>query len=173
MIPVLFTLPDTTYKLVDGTDCYDETRNALTWLGGCPAIFHPPCRNWGRYSKRSLGTKEESELAIWAVHKVREYGGVLEHPAHSKLWPACGLPSPGKQDSYGGITFPINQNWFGHPCYKPTFLYIVGIKIKDIPEFPYQMNYPTQFVQNQSKKDRMRTPLPLCRWLVDLVTKID
>ena len=31
-----------------GCDCYDATRDALTWPGGVPGVFHPPCRAWGR-----------------------------------------------------------------------------------------------------------------------------
>ena len=62
-----------------------------------------------------------------AVEQVREFGGVLEHPAYSTLWAYCGMPRPGQpRDAYGGYTLAVDQCDWGHKCRKPTWLYIVG-----------------------------------------------
>jgi hypothetical protein len=66
------------------------------------------------------------ELALGAVGVVRELGGVLEHPAHSRLWPAAELPAPGKPtDAFGGFTVEVEQVRWGHPARKRTWLYFV------------------------------------------------
>lgn len=35
------------------------------------------------------------ELGLWCAEQVRKWGGILEQPAHSRLWEAAGLPRPG------------------------------------------------------------------------------
>ena len=57
---------------------------------------------------------DERNLARLAVALVREFGGVLEHPAASTLWPAQRLPPIGQRDAFGGWTLPIVQSWWGH-----------------------------------------------------------
>lgn len=59
--------------------------------------------------------------------QVRAYGGVLEHPADSKLFRFCDLPRPGgPKDEWGGYTIEVNQCDWGHPTRKRTWLYCVG-----------------------------------------------
>ena len=43
-------------------------------------------------------------------------GGVLEHPAASKLWQECGLPPPDQMfpDEFGGLSYEIAQGDYGH-----------------------------------------------------------
>jgi hypothetical protein len=59
-------------------------------------------------------------LARLAVALVREFGGVLEHPAGSTLWKAQKLPRPGERDQYGGWTLEAPQKWWGHKAEKAT-----------------------------------------------------
>jgi hypothetical protein len=89
----------------------------------------------------------ERELAFFAVEVVRAYGGVLEHPARSKLWPEYKLPRPGHTDSFGGFTLPVDQHWFGHRAKKATFLYIVGTSPKDLPPIPLRAEKETEYAQ--------------------------
>jgi hypothetical protein len=42
-IAALFTRSDSHYKSL-GLDCYDFERDALTWPGGSPGVYHPPCQ---------------------------------------------------------------------------------------------------------------------------------
>jgi hypothetical protein len=177
-IPVLFTMPDSIYKSLPGTDVYDIERNALTWNGGSPAVMHPPCRAWSRLRSFSKHREYEKWLAVWAVRKLRKYGGVLEHPAGSALFSFMRLPSPGSIDRYGGFVFPVDQYWFGHRAKKPTWLYIVGCTPKDLPVFDLVMGVPDFVVQSKtnknhiSKRERLATPPPFAEWLLQVVRVI-
>lgn len=75
-----------------GIDCWDEARDARLYDGPHPIVAHPPCGPWGRL--RHLYRGNEHDCAPRAVEQVRAFGGVLEHPAGSKLWEACELPKP-------------------------------------------------------------------------------
>ena len=64
---------------------------------------------------------------VLAGEQVRRCGGVLDLPAGSVLWRYAALPAPGLfADSFGGRTFDVYQGAYGHPCPKPTWLYVVG-----------------------------------------------
>jgi hypothetical protein len=119
----------------------------------------------------------EKELALWAIEQVRAWGGVLEHPIGSTLWPVAGLPKPGKRDGFGGWTLPIHQNWWGHRAEKATFLYIVGCEPRDIPDMPMILGEATHVVQSRkrsnskphiTKAEREHTPPELAAWLCKL-----
>ena len=63
---------------------------------------------------------DEKGLALFAVRQVQDYGGVLEHPAGSTLWPLVGLPSGQGRDAWGGWTLPVFQSSFGHRAEKKS-----------------------------------------------------
>ena len=148
-----------------GVDAYDEDRNALTWRGGCPGVFHPPCRAWGKLAHFSKHEAAEKELAIWSMSMVRRWGGVLEHPLHSRLWLASGCLSFGVRDDHGGVLVPVYQSWWGHRAPKATAFYIVG----PLPVVPDdQPPRMIQSVENMSKASRELTPFELASWLVDV-----
>lgn len=148
-----------------GVDCYDFERNALTWQGGCPGIFHPPCRSWGQLSHFAKPEDGERELAIWAMRMVRENGGVLEHPYASKLWRASGCLGFGMRDHHGGVLVPVLQSWWGHRAPKKSLLYIVG----PVPSIPYLADAPTTTtVERMGRPERERTPAPFATWLVEV-----
>jgi hypothetical protein len=132
MISALFIARDSVYKTLPDVDCWDVDRDALNWPGGNPGVFHPPCRLWSMLAHFSKAPESEKELAIWSVGQVRKWGGVLEHPAHSKLWKAAELPPPGRKDLFG-FTVSLPQQWFGHRAEKPTWLYICKVEPKQIP----------------------------------------
>lgn len=90
-VAALFVRADSIYKTMPGVDAWDIERDARKWPGGCPVVAHPPCRAWGRLRQFAKPRPDEKDLAPWAVEKVRRWGGVLEHPANSSLWIACGL----------------------------------------------------------------------------------
>jgi hypothetical protein len=121
-VAVLFARSDSIYRTLPGCDVWDAERDALRWPGGAPVVAHPPCRAWGSLRHFAKPEPGERELAVWAVDRVREWGGVLEHPQASRLWPELGLPCPRKRerDSWGGWTLPIWQSWWGHRADKAT-----------------------------------------------------
>jgi hypothetical protein len=131
----------------------------------------------------------EKRLGLFAVCMVRAFGGVLEHPKRSTLWPTAGLPAPGASaDAFGGWTLPVSQKWWGHRAEKQTLLYIVGCRPADVPPIPFDMRQAIALcgtsgkrkngrriteVPEISKSDRERTPQAFAEWLVDLARRCD
>ena len=163
-VAALFVRSDTPYAFL-GADCYDIQRDALSWPGGCPGVFHPPCRAWGQLRGLAKPREGERELAIWAMDRVRQNGGVLEHPYASGLWRASGCGSFGVRDRFGGVLLPVFQAWWGHRALKKSCFYVVG----PVPEVPYsQTVHASATVENMGRAERERTPFALAQWLVDV-----
>lgn len=181
MVAVLFARSDSVYKTLPDCDVFDLDRNALSFRGGMPVVAHPPCRAWGRFRKVAKPRIGEKELALYAIQAVRQYGGVLEHPAYSSLWTAANLPLPGQIDIHRGFTFACPQFWWGHKAAKASWFYICGISPREIPPIPFRLGEPTHVVSfgqynpfhklQLSKADRERTPVDLARWLVELASR--
>lgn len=176
-ITVLFTMNNSIYDQL-GCNTYNKERNALTWEGGKPAIYHPPCRAWGKLKHFAKPTPGEKELALWSIANIRKWGGILEHPWGSDLFRTI-LPRPGTIDEFGGSTIVIDQRWFGHQVQKRTGIYIVGIKPKDIPKTPLNFDLITHTLGGSkpgykeiSKKARSATPIKLAKWLIEICASI-
>lgn len=177
-VAVLFARSDSVYKSLPGCDVYDIDRDAMSFSGGLPVVAHPPCRSWAKLRKFSKPRPCEKLLSISAIRMVRQFGGVLEHPAGSLLWKYAGLPAPGKRDAFGGFSIGVNQLWFGHKAEKSTLLYVCGCNPSDLPEMPFHLGYPSHVVQSKksslphiSKSEREHTPLAFAQWLVDLANR--
>lgn len=125
-VAVLFIDPLGLYPKLTGVDCWGPDRDARTYAGQHPVVSHPPCGPWGKLSH--MYRRNEHDCGPIAVQQVRRFGGVLEHPANSKLWDHCGLPKPGDAtDAYGGRTYEVCQCDWGHVARKRTWLYVVGV----------------------------------------------
>lgn len=85
MIAVLFAREDSRYKDFEGYDIYDINRDARNYCKNYPVIAHPPCRAWGMLSHMANPRPDEKQLAYFALAQVRLNGGILEHPAGSRL----------------------------------------------------------------------------------------
>lgn len=181
-VAILFARRDSVYKTLPGCDVWDADRDALLWPGGSPVVAHPPCRLWGRlrHFAKSPDAEAERALALWTVDRAREWGGVLEHPAGSLLWPAAGLPAPGGRDGFGGFTLAVSQWWWGHRADKLTWLYVCGVAPSDVPAMPFRIGEPEYVVQSRkrvdyrphiTKAEREHTPAELARWLVELARR--
>lgn len=167
------------------SEWWDEQRDARQYAGPLPVVAHPPCGPWGQM--RGLCTRQDPTCGPAAVAAVRRWGGVLEHPAGSRLWAHCGLPRPGEPcDAWGGITIFVEQVEWGHACRKPTWLYVVGVPLKRargaIGARPYPGRKPTHVVTTGPRFDRRglrvassqlkrRTPEPFARWLLSLAAE--
>ncbi|GEM_PF-6624473 len=162
-VAALFVRRDTHYAAL-GCDCYDLARDALTWRGGSPGVFHPPCRGWGRYAHRARVRPGEVELALWAVDMCRRWGGVVEHPLSSRLWRAVGCSPFGVRDAHGGVLIRVRQSWWGHRAPKDTGLYVCG----PVPALPAPVCSAVTTVERMGRAERERTPLPFARFLVAL-----
>ena len=136
-IAVLFCDPRGTYADVPGLELWDEKRDARLYAGPHPVVAHPPCSRWCRLAglvEARWGHKrgqDDGEFAS-ALHSVRTYGGVLEHPAYSDAWDAFGLLRP--PTGGGWVKFLYDPGWtcyveqvrYGHAARKATWLYYVG-----------------------------------------------
>ncbi len=128
----------------------------------------------------------ERELAIWSINKIRQNGGILEHPESSLLWKEMKLPKGNEIDEFGGYTISIDQFWFGHLARKRTWLYICGIPQNELPAIPIKFDLITHTVSRKmkrknrhyfykpevSKADREHTPIEFAIWLINTAHKI-
>jgi hypothetical protein len=163
MISILFAAKDSIYKTIPDLDVWDEDRDALKWLGGNPGVFHPPCRLWSKWMGHlAKAPLSEMELARWSVEQVKKWGGILEHPAESKLFKEMNLPH-----------VEVDQFHWGHLMRKRTWLYVCGISC--LPPMPFRKGDPEVRWDNRNstklpyltKKQRQATPLDFALWLVE------
>lgn len=143
MIAALYVETGGIYYGLDGVDPWDQERDAREYRGPHKVIAHPPCTRWGKFWHGSTAKPHQYRLGddsgcfAAALTAVRNYCGVLEHPAHSKAWRYFGLNTPKagqgwvKADEFGGWTCQVEQGHYGHISRKLTWLYAVGV---DLPE---------------------------------------
>lgn len=187
-IAALYTDPKGPYHSMAGVDAWDESRDARLYEGPHPIVAHPPCGPWSKLRHLcNEATLATADCGPRAVKQVRALGGVLEHPAHSRLFAlgALGrqgsLPLPGLPDgadSHGGFTVLVNQVAWGHCCAKPTWLYCVGIDRQLVEAGIRTGGEPTHCVCTgprqlkrllvASKQLKRRTPPLFAEWLVSL-----
>ena len=162
-------------KLLGHALCYDADRDARTFCGAAPVIAHPPCAHWSaRLDHFCTRPIEEKWLAYFAIEKVRENGGVLEHPAYSRLWLAAGLPPPGQlaRDRWGGFTVALEQGDFGHKCPKPTWIYVCGRD--SVLAMPRRKHITTNDAKGRNRfhclsmNQRKATPPKFAQWLIKM-----
>jgi len=186
MIAILFACKNSIYKTLPGVDVFDIERDATTFSGLYPVVCHPPCRSWGRLAHRANPRPGEKELALFAVDIVRRNGGILEHPAYSKLWAVKGLPIPGAgYDEYKGFSISVDQSWWGHRAKKASWFYICGLDKDQLPALPMNFDAIQRTISSRIKKkdnhpgwkpelpksEREKTPSDLAKWLVESAQK--
>jgi len=128
------------YSGLEGVEVWDEAKDARLYPGPWPVVAHPPCQRWCRLAgmietRYGYTIGDDGGCFEEALHAVRTYGGVLEHPAHSLAWKHFGLPRPALgggwtmiPDDHGGYATQVDQGWYGHSLAKPTWLYAVGVE---------------------------------------------
>lgn len=143
-IAALYVEKDGAYFGLPGVDPWDEARDARRYAGPWPVVAHPPCQRWGRYWHGAPNKPHQYKLGDdagcfeAALAAVRQWGGVLEHPAHSKAWEAFGLVEPPKAggwvsaDFEGGWTCHVEQGHYGHLSRKATWLYANGVDLPSL-----------------------------------------
>lgn len=140
-IAALYVEPNGVYSDIQNVEPWDEARDARQYAGPWPVVAHPPCERWGRFWHGSPRKPHQFKLGDdggcfeAALNAVREWCGVLEHPADSKAWEAFGLNKPPrggqwvKADECGGFTCYVEQGFYGHIARKPTWLYAFGVEL--------------------------------------------
>jgi hypothetical protein len=194
MIAALYIDPRGPYPKLADVECWDEARDARKYDGPYAVVAHPPCGAWG--SLRHLHQRKDAGCAPRAIEQVREFGGVLEHPARSKLWEHCALPEPECSDEYG-FSIEVEQVSWGHVARKRTWLYIVGVDRELVERTRKRGGSPTHWCSgfrtskgrapkryNQngsavppgikvcSAQQRRRTPPQFAEWLVMLARQV-
>jgi hypothetical protein len=134
-IAALYVETDGAYFNLPGVDPWDVRRDARLYDGPYPVVAHPPCERWGRFWHGSTRKPHQYQLGddggcfFAALQAVRNFGGVLEHPADSHAWNHFHIRKPKRgegwvqADRYGGYTCYVEQGHYGHFSRKPTWLY--------------------------------------------------
>lgn len=154
MVAALYVITDGPYFGLADVDPWDEKRDARLYPGPRPVVAHPPCARWGNYwhGCRPVGHPGRKEKGDdggcfeAALSAVCEFGGILEHPAHSYAFEYFELetPEPGQQWQFAGPVqrdafydleswvVEVEQGHYGHRARKKTWLYAVGKRPPDI-----------------------------------------
>lgn len=167
-VAVLCCSAKSVYHRMSGVEAYDMARDARTFAGGMPVVAHPPCRSWSAYcAHQAKPLPGEKDLGPICVEWLRKCGGVLEHPAHSRLWDACGLPKPGQR--HGDVwAAEVLQAWWGDSRTKKTWLCFFGVDPRAVsfPIRPHDPRGDRRRWQVMSKSQRSATPEAMAEWLV-------
>ena len=161
MIAALYVQAGGRYYNLPGVDPYDEARDARKYRGPWAVVAHPPCQRWGKfwagqplYIKRTgirqkLG--DDGGCFENALDAVRRYGGVLEHPEHSKAWAHFNLNKPPRHGGWIAAELPgsgrygwtcrVEQGRYGHYANKATWLYAVRC---DLPQLDWGVTKVTE-----------------------------
>ena len=159
------------YKKLPNIECWDQKRDAAKFSGGMPVVAHPPCRAWSAFTAHQTVDvePEEMELGIHCCDMLKQNGGVLEQPAHSRLFQAGSLPEPGDAGSKDLFSLQVDQSWWGYALKKGTWLCFSGVD----PEF-IELVMPTnrtdipeskKLWNTFSKHQRSTTTLWFAEWL--------
>lgn len=164
-------------------------RDARDYAGPHPVVAHPPCARWCRLAKlveaqHGIRVGADGGCFVSALRSVRNWGGVLEHPAWSMAWPAYGLLEPNARgwtlepmfgsryrNGMRGWVCEVSQAAYGHRAPKLTWLYYVGIApppALDWSRPAYGTTVTTSrrsrrrpgLVEMTSHKERAATPIP-------------
>lgn len=135
MVAALFVETNGCYFGLPNVEPWDRARDARTYAGPHPVVAHPPCERWGRYwggaplTWPRLTQGNDGGCFAAALHAVRVFGGILEHPEGSHAWRWFQLTTPPrdggwvKADWLGGWTCCVEQGHYGHRARKATWLY--------------------------------------------------
>lgn len=175
IVAILCAARNSIYKEFKHVEVFDIDRDARRFNGGVPVVCHPPCRAWSAFcahqAKPLLG---EKDLAPMCVDKLRENGGVLEHPAHSRLWKYLGLPRPGEPEKNQLWSLAVQQSWWGDSRSKKTWLLFAGISPDKLPDIPFRNHNPkgdTERWNRMSKTQRAATPRAFAEWLIEVARR--
>ncbi len=126
------------YVGIPWVDAWDIARDARRYPGRLPVVVHPPCQLWvnfahlnySRWGGEHNRPGNDGGCFAAALASIRQWGGVLEHPAGSNAWSEYGLLRPtglGWQHAGSGEwVCEVWQSAYGHLCRKRTWLLYSG-----------------------------------------------
>lgn len=171
MVAALYVDATGCYADLPGVDVWPEERDARTYRGPHPVVAHSPCQRWGamanvnfaRWGGEHNRPGNDKGCFAAALHAVRTWGGVLEHPAKSRAWGAFGLTKPAgigwQRCIDGGWICEVWQSAYGHRASKATWLYVFGVELP--PELDWRRKSGSHQVgfHDQRGKDRNKPTL--------------
>jgi len=139
-VAALFVQTNGVYFGLPDVDPWDEKRDARKYAGPHPVVAHPPCQLWtnmARVNFKRWGGEHnrpgnDGGCFAAALASVRQWGGVLEHPAESWAWAHFGLLAPPGRGWVRSLERPseftceVWQSAYGHKAQKRTWLLYVG-----------------------------------------------
>lgn len=190
MIAALYIDPRGPYPKMANVDCWDADRDARKYAGPYPVVAHPPCHLWTNFAfvnfKRWGGEHNrpgnDGGAFEAALRSVRQFGGVLEHPAFSHAWAKFRLMRPLERGwNRVGARVWVCEVWqsaYGHRAQKRTWLYYVGRRPPLQAKWARRAGSHQCGFHDQRGKDRnkptvgkaeaSRTPVAFSRFLVRL-----
>lgn len=193
-IAALYVEADGCYFGLPDVDPWDELRDARTYAGPWPVVAHPPCQRWGnlaavnfaRWGGEHNRPANDGGCFAAALAAVREWGGVLEHPANSRAFAAHDLPAPtsiGWQATlFGGWVCEVWQSAYGHRANKATWLYYCGDEPPpelrwNRPQGSHQIGFHDQRGKDRNKptlgkKEASATPVAFRDALIDMARRL-
>jgi hypothetical protein len=193
MIAALYVEKDGAYFGLPGVDPWDKHRDARKYAGPYSVVAHPPCQRWGsmafvnyaRWGGEHNRPRNDGGCFAAALHAVRLWGGVLEHPAKSRAWDWFGLTKPSEggwtRCRTGGWVCEVWQSAYGHRAAKATWLYFVGAKPVDLDwsrqPGSHQVGYHDQRGKDRNKptlpkREANATPIPFRDALISLAQSV-
>jgi len=183
-VAALFVQRGGVYWNLEDVDPWDEERDARKYAGPFPVVAHPPCARWGNYwfgspsGARRFELGDDGDCFAFALHAVRRWGGVLEHPAGSRAWKRFGLRPPVSifgwtgSDNQSGWTCQVDQSAYGHEAQKSTWLYAQAPDPKLLPELFFGPMPGKRPLEHLSKRQRAATPLPFRDLLLTIARSV-
>ncbi len=153
----------------DDVETWGVEDDARRYEGPYPVVAHPPCNRWSTLAavvEAKGGERRGKDGGTFraALRDVRDFGGILEHPANSAAWQAHKVPYPGaKPDAWGGYSVLVYQSAWGHVAPKATWLYVCGVWL---PPIPVAVADPGGRVVDMRPRDRLATPPRFAEWLI-------
>lgn len=188
-VAALFVDPRGGYAGLSDVETWDEARDARLYPGPWPVVAHPPCARWCQLAhivQKRYGYKVGDDEGCFetALAAVKQWGGVLEHPASSLAWTAFDLPNPRPsgwtRGICGGWVCEVEQGHYGHPARKKTWLY--AFRAQYLPAFrwgPSVAGASVSFCKNHggsgpriSKKAASATPPAFRDLLLDTARSV-
>lgn len=140
-------------------DIYSESRSAYMCDLAAPVIAHPPCAQWSRLHKFAHKDEYIKGLGVWCFDKVKEFGGILEHPSGSHLFRFCGIPK--------NELISVDLHWWDFPARKRTYLWFN--KCQPL-SYPLNFNaYKGKVSHNLTGESRSITPYAFNEWLIQSI----
>ena len=180
-VAALFVESHGAYFDLPGVDVWDITLDARKYQCPYPVVAHPPCNLWvsfafvnyKRYGGEHNKPGNDGGCFTSALASVREYGGVLEHPAFSHAWSVHGLVPPTgigwEPRGNGEWVCEVWQSAYGHRARKRTWLFYKGLTAPfelcwERKPAAYQIGYHDQRGKARNKptvgkKEASRTPV--------------